>query len=291
VTGLRDFTLPFFSYGLFQPGELGFLGLRDHVADCRSAVIAGELLIRDGMPILKVDKGGRRTVPGFLLEFKAGAGPAAYRQIDSLEPQKHYCWSETRLDKQRVNVLYGRSPGKGSSKHPDESLWRGKDDPLFTSALQVVQETADQNASFDWDLKAFFRLQMAYMLLWSAIERYVCIRYQMGSKSVRESIMRLSEDAFFRTALLRIVEPSDPPRTVFRADDPVKMEKLDPTDPVRSLDYYYQVRCNITHRGKAFLGDHEMLFRSLSELLPIFQSTKDHAFYESEEFLETVSKR
>lgn len=40
-----------------------------------------------------------------------------------------------------------------------------------------------------------------------------------------------------------------------------------------------------THRGKAVLGDHEMLLKSLPELILAFVSTLLRAFCESEEFL------
>ena len=58
--------------------------------------------------------------------------------------------------------------------------WNGWDDPLFTSALDVVKETLHSQTQFDWDLKPLFRLQMAYLLLWSG---YRAIRFAPATTS------------------------------------------------------------------------------------------------------------
>jgi hypothetical protein len=46
---------------------------------------------------------------------------------------------------------------------------------------------------------------------------------------------------------------------------------LDPESPEKAVDYYYQVRSNITHRGKGVGRDYNLLRDSLAELLPIFR--------------------
>ena len=43
------------------------------------------------------------------------------------------------------------------------------------------------------------------------------------------------------------------------------------------MQYYYQVRSNITHRGKGVAQDYELLRDSLSELLPIFRKVLEAA--------------
>lgn len=140
-------------------------------------------------------------------------------------------------------------------------------DPLLTVALDVAQETLASSKQFEWDLKPLFRLQMAYLLLWSSIERYVSLRYHLGDK-VAEKVGQLANEPTFAAALKRYVTQG---REVYRADRPQKKEILDPASPHKSLDYYYQVRCNITHRGKGVVGDYQILQSSLQELLAIFR--------------------
>ena len=47
-----DSNLPFFAYGLFRPGQLGYLRLKPHVGRVESGwSLHGNLLDRDGLPI------------------------------------------------------------------------------------------------------------------------------------------------------------------------------------------------------------------------------------------------
>jgi len=132
----------------------------------------------------------------------------------------------------------------------------------------VVQETLTDSQKFNSDLKPLFRLQMAYLLLWSSIERYVSLRYHLGGK-VSEKVNQLADEPPFAEALRREVTGT---REVYRADRPTERAVLDPNQPRRALDYYYRVRSNITHRGKGVLRDHLILQYSLAELLPIFRA-------------------
>lgn len=272
--------LPFFAYGLFKPGQLGFLRLRELVVhselDC---ALRGALLERDGLPI--VDEEGGDEIRGSLIFFDERKVVEAYLSIRELEPDKHYRWGvgdvKANQGIQKANVLFGRRPSKGSS--PVKQLdWDGKEDPLFTSALEVVQEIGEQNMRLESDLKPLFRLQMAYLLLWSAIERYVSFRYHLGS-DVYAKVKKLAEEEAFVVGLREQVSGR---RTLYRADKPGEEEVLDVSRPSKSLSYYYQVRSNITHRGKAVERDFDTLRDSLEELHKIFRTVLDAAFREAE---------
>jgi hypothetical protein len=140
--------------------------------------------------------------------------------------------------------------------------------------LVVVRKTIDQYKSFAWNLEPFFQLQMAYLLLWCSIERFVSFKYHLGGK-VTEKVFKLADDPVFAEALrVRVSER----RQVYRSDDPEKKETLDRENPRKALSYYYQVRSNITHRGKTAVRDHEMLLSSLTELLDIFQKVLEAEF-------------
>lgn len=108
---------------------------------------------------------------------------------------------------------------------------------------------------------------MAYLLLWSSIERYVSLRYHLGDK-VTETVGQLAHESPFAESLRRHVKGS---REIYRADRPGEKEVLDPKSPDKAVRYYYQVRSNITHRGKGVVRDYDLLKNSLAELLPIFR--------------------
>jgi hypothetical protein len=276
----KDINLPFFAYGLFRPGQLAYFQLHEFVRKMiESASVPGSLLLRDGLPIL--DPKGFGHIEGALLTFLPNQAAEAYGRISSMEPDKHYLWLETQAGDKLVNVLAGRSPSKGSVPL-DKKPWNGWKDPLFTDALYVVKETflksRDEDLRFnpqdnDWDLKPLFRLQMAYLLLWSSIERYVSLRYHLGDK-VKEKVDKLAEEPAFARGLQLFVKGR---REVYRADRPRDKEVLDPTSPKKSINYYYQVRSNITHRGKGVFRDYELLKDSLGELLPIFHRVLEAA--------------
>ncbi|QDV37682.1 hypothetical protein [Tautonia plasticadhaerens] len=132
----------------------------------------------------------------------------------------------------------------------------------------VIEKAIAENDRFAWDLEPFFRLQMAYMLLWCSIERFVSFKYHLGDR-VAEKVFKLADDPAFIDALRSRVSGR---REVYRSDDPGKKEVLDRDRPKKALGYYYQIRSNITHRGKTAVRDYEMLLGSLTELLDIFKA-------------------
>jgi hypothetical protein len=256
---------PFFAYGIFRPGQLAFFQLRDLVIHVAEPVrTAGSLRLRDGLPI--ADPAGSGHIVGALLTFAPGQGAAAYGRVSDMEPDRHYRWHEAQVNGAVANMLVGKSPRKGSVPCED-ARWDVWSDPLLTVALEVVQETLTGSRDFEWDLKPMFRLQMAYLLLWSSIERYVSLRYHLGDK-VTEKVGQLANEPAFAEGLQLHVAKS---REVYRADRPSDKEVLDQGSPRKSLDYYYQVRSNITHRGKGVVRDHQILRQSLEELLTIFK--------------------
>lgn len=260
----RSCDLPFFAYGLFRPGQLAFFQLRELVDKVTEpAILDGSLRVRDGLPIIHPAEPG--SVRGALLTFLPQRATEAYDRISAMEPDKHYRWHEGKVDGRVANVLVGRSPSRGSVPC-EEAEWNGWKDPLFTAALDVVEETR-KSQTFDWNLKSLFRLQMAYLLLWSSIERYVSLRYHLGAK-VTEKVGQLAHESAFAQSLQLCVDGC---REVYRADCPGEKEVLDPQSPDKAVRYYYQVRSNITHRGKGVVRDYELLEKSLGELLPIFR--------------------
>ena len=271
----NDTSLPFFTYGLFRPRQIGHRSIRCHLSGAEEGWSArGDLLERDGLPVLTE---GSHDVPGWLLRFKPEDAIAAYTAINSIEPDRLYRWAVADVRRMGLcvpaNVLVGRSPRKGSNL-PEYKIWEGDKEPLFTVALEVIEKSLDRYSEFAWNLEPFFQLQMAYMLLWTSIERFVSFKYHLGDR-VTEKVLKLADDPVFASALRERVQTV---RQVYRADDPSKKAVLDPNNPKKALEYYYQIRSNITHRGKTAVRDHEMLRASLSELLGIFKEVLKREF-------------
>lgn len=262
-----DTQLPFFSYGFFRPGEISFLGIKDFVLSATLLTIEGDLKLRDGVTLFKDHK--NQKVDGYLITFKPGFEKKAYGFIDSLEPKKLFKWKKKCVNNISFNILYGVKSDRGSDDIR-EAKWRTIwDDPFFTSALEVLDEIP--NEKFAWNLKPLFKLQMKYMLLWTILERFSFLRYSLGGGAAARNKL-LAENEYFKEALLNIVKNE---RIVFSSENPVKKETLSASDPQQSLDYYYQVRCNITHRGKAVTKDHDMVEKSFNELFNITKNIID----------------
>lgn len=262
--------LPFFAYGVFRPGQLAFHRLKPFVEAVREGHVSGDLRVRDGLPILDPDGDG--IVTGSLLIFRPSVAADAYQAIVDLEPDCQYRWDERNVAGFAANVLIGKSPKKGSVVVEGE--WDGRRDPLLTAALDVVRETLAANERFRWDLKPMFRLQMAYLLLWSAIERYLSLRYCLSDR-VTTKIRNLASESAFREALAKL-RPK--PREVYRADKPAERIRLDAKNPDACVEYYYQVRSNLVHRGKAVIDDHERVKLALEELVGIFDQVLQRGF-------------
>lgn len=274
-----DAALPFFAYGMFMPGELGWLRVRDYVARVDpSFTVRGELLERDGLVVL--DAEGSARAAGMILLFREHVSADAYRAIDELEPSHQYTWQVVEAKAPEgtttVNALLGRSPRKGSK--PLEGPWSGRTDPLFTEGLSTVEALIHESGDEPVGLPAFFRTQAAYLLLWSIVERYATFRYGLAGDSIAQNLRSVAEDPSFREALRTHVKRRD---RIQRSDRPSDHETLDPERPAKSIYYYYQLRSNVAHRGKAAIRDQERLMDSCRELLKVFRDVLKQAFGEA----------
>lgn len=263
-----DQSLPVFSYGLLKPGELAFEQIREWlIRPPQQFDIRGSLWIRDGLPLL--DLPGIDLVKGYLLYIN----DHGYESICRFEPSKHYRWQEHEVSGVRMNVLLGRSPNSGSVRF-ESAEYSSSSDPVFKFALQAIMKVVDADGrddfkssppeSLDWE--KFFRLEMAYLLLWSVIERYCSFRFGPGLKPM-DKIRRLGEDKRFSEALKKNLDRSD---EVLSAEQPVDRYRLGRLDPAASVKYYYQIRSNLSHRGKGAWHEANKLQSSLTELTGVF---------------------
>lgn len=272
-----DVGLPLFVYGIFRPGELGWLRLREWVEAAQPGwSMHGEVRERDGLAILDMNAQGR--VDGWLLRFRRDAVSDAYSSVADVEPQHQYRWVQSPAtcddDSKLVNVLAGRRPCTGSTTL--EGPWAGHTDPLLTVGLDVVGSMAASAGSpSPTDLEPLFRLQAAYLLLFAAVERYASLRYGLRGGDIMSKLSKVANEPAFGAALAdHVVEL----QTVRRADNPGDSERLDPTNPMKSMRYYYQLRSNISHRGKAAVVDFRRLVAATESLRAIFSVVVAEAF-------------
>ena len=99
----------------------------------------------------------------------------------------------------------------------------------------------------------------------------------MGNEFVRKVKRpqnRSAEEKNFTDAISKIDKKQF--REVFNASDPKKKIVFDASDPERTIKYFYQIRSNITHRGKGVPKDDYFLVKNaLEHLHSIFAKILD----------------
>ncbi len=257
--------LPFFAYGLFKPSQICYFRIKELIDNTTEDTADGYLKERDGIPLLiSVKQHGQ--ICGNILNFKAGEEENAYNHIADIEPDKVYRWIEVELNSGiTANVLAGKSENKGSLDLEGVTSWDGWNDPFFNEALEEIRDILNKNQ--EYDIRALFRLQMAYSLLWASIERYTGLKYNLKTSPTKK-VQNLKYEKAFVDSLKKNVSET---RTLFSAADVDDKESLDPNNPKKSIAYYYQVRSNSVHRGKAVSLDFDIIKSALTELLAIFE--------------------
>lgn len=265
--------LPFFAYGLFKEGQLGFAAISKYVKHVYPAEMDGRLWERDGVPLW--DGSGQGRVLGSLVWFHADYSRDGYLAVASIEPEALFEWRvQSVLSGQQANVLAARSLHGADELESVE--WDGRTDPVLSRAPQLVKSLKDRACALEFgSIDRMLTLEAAYMLLLTAIERYTSLRYHLGKK-VMAKVRKMAAEPGFQEALLEIVQEE---RIVFSTSGTGR-ERLSRNHPEKSLRYYYQVRSNITHRGKALARDTELLEKCIDELVPIFERTRDRGFNE-----------
>lgn len=274
-----DSDLPFCAYGIFKPGQLAYSKIKKYVEKIIPSEIKYQMLLRDGVPLINPEKSGSTKV--FLIYFKKGCGEYAYNIIRDTEREELYYWKKIRVDNIETNILMGHDPYNGSY-YPeyDTNDFKGEKDPFFKEVIDLIEENLDKQTrhsfgeEFENTIKDFFTLQMNYMLLWSAIERFTSLKY---NKSKGENNRSLANEPIFKKALKKhVIEEG---RVVYSAED-MRRFKLTTNNSTYAIKYYYTLRCNMVHRGKAAPQDMDIIKTSLEELLNIFKDILNDTFKE-----------
>ena len=287
----NDFKLPYFAYGLLKSNELAHQKIATFLEDGpEKAVINGSLWVRDGLPLLEYEANNKENeVIGQILTFRKGSWISAYEMVCAFEPEGQYRWSTIKISQGYiVNVRVGRSPDRRSVYY-NEKEWRGKKDPVFTIAMNVIKERmaeskeiafSNQNPEED-DWKHVFNLQMAYLLLWSAIERYCA--HAIGENPNHNSLQdKIIEDHVFIAALEKVLDKTEK-REIYDHRNINRNFILDKHDPAESISYYWTIRNNAAHNSKGSWYDGEILRTSLNELFNIFQIVLNQTLFGKED--------
>lgn len=280
-----DTGVPFFSYGLFKKDEICYPLISDFVSSTEDAVISNaQLYLRDGIPLISTGMG---SIEGDLFRF-GGDAHKAYRKINELEPtHNQYTWEKREVtagsEDIQANVLVGDKPAHGGNDLFDS--WSSKEDPLFTTAIKLIKnEINTTEESVETDVTGrikpeghedIFRLNMAYLLLWTSIERYLTLRYEpnLGTNQVdRYDVFdNFANTDKFSRGLEEVVDDEIDGCRIHMSKNPEKTRELSKDDPKKAIRFYWTVRNNVAHRGKSAVHDYTILRQSSLDLVKIFE--------------------
>lgn len=283
-----DTSLPFFAYGIFKRNQLAYSKIKEYIKEQpQDCTVDYKMKIRDGVPILIKEIDEKYEANGSLIYFKDESCDEAYDEICNTEPNALYEWDVIEVEGKDANVLFGKDPEKGSSEfevyNTKVKNYNGKEDPFFKESIQIIKEFMEKELYVNE--RNLLELQMHYLLLWAAIERYCDLKY--GNQKISENIEEFSDEDIVKESLenLKRFENSsfneDNERLkVFSAKD-LREYKLNPKYPEDSIKFYYTIRCNVVHRGKILkYEDAALLKNSLEELLEIFENVLKDTFKE-----------
>lgn len=308
--------LDFFAYGFLKKGELDFNIIKELVAgepakdSCR-----GTLYEKDGVPIFASE--GERLIPGQVIHFKSGR--EGYELINKIEPAVYYEWgTKVTNGGKQVNVLtvnqnvYDRfhKNVKGAVISETEE-WHCSSDPLFNKGMQFLKESyfdrikeIETNCydGSDNEYARVFEMQMAYMFLWSIIDRHNTLKYKLGSSKLSLKNDELADDKYFIDSLKllkdhfltkpdeHVYDSSKGRYCKFVIEDFKRAPELYAKD---ILNFYYQIRNNAVHRGKISsvcnYRDFNLLKNAFLELYAVMANVISKGIKQGEEDLSAIN--
>jgi hypothetical protein len=315
----KNINKPFFSYGIFRPGEIAFQIISEHVDlnKVENKTIKGSLKLRDG--ILIFDQKGNDSIQGYLLFFKEGTESSAYESIVNVEPGNYYTWNEDQSKfKNEFNILHGRSVNKGIDEEKgfnDPKIWDNLfdsiwNDPFIINGFNMLEHYAKeipklqkQYEQLPWEEEALFndylKYQMLYLFLSSILERIMFLNGGFGKnptlqvelfskdktlQNVFNKIVANEDFLKFKNSFERKIYATNSPKShanwIFNTSSNINYEE--------AMKYYYQLRSNIIHRGKSGINKKEELRESFEELKFILKTFWEEKKAESKKTKEYI---
>ena len=174
-----DISLPFFAYGIFKQGEIGFERISDFKKAVNNAALPNSVLLEDGLPLLL--DASEFKIPEVIkalgkiqnLKFRRSSNICsnnelqAYQNISEIEPSQ-YIWSEVRVEEMnkpgklvKANALVANKPQVGTTIIWN-NYWSTNTDPFYGDVISLchTQATASNNP---------IEKQAALLMAWSAL--------------------------------------------------------------------------------------------------------------------------
>lgn len=263
-----DKTLPFFTYGIFKPGQIAYGRIKRYVdGEPIEYDVEYEMSYRDGVPLIEGEKNPNFSTKGFLINFNNPE--RAYKILAKAEREELYEWGIIDVNGINANALIGKNTGCGCFDNHENrnSNYDYRKDSFFNEARDLIKECVDEYKSIEKiDMYDFFIIQMHYMLLWSVIERFCTFKY--GYFGIGGNKFNFAREKVFENSLKNI-ERED---TIFSSDT-LKDSELDSEDYEESIEYYYTIRCNVVHKGKTVKKEDNIKLKlSLEELFGLFEA-------------------
>ena len=191
----------------------------------------------------------RGLAPAVLVPSQADA----WDTVTTFEPASQYGWMEVRAEvagtQVPANVLCGKKLGKGTSSEPVKR-WSASNDPVFTEGLAEVRRLVLEAAPLGVDprpddprLLNITPAPSGIPTPLEFIERYTALRFGPNLDPMERTkswgTIRRSEMPWYEPFSHQVVDARDPDKTRRMA-----------ADGTGASDCYYQVRSNLSHRGK-----------------------------------------
>jgi len=252
-----------FVYDAFQPSQPAHHQIESMTATSTDGTVNGfELWARDGLPLLVPADGG--YVEGHLLTFTNAK--EAYRIICEYVTEKFYEWATAIVltaDGDRhadVLVAKGNRPDDGTERLQEHvHSWSAAQDPVFTHGLPTAWEIArpyldeQKYPTDDGLMRAHFHLQAAHLLTWSAVERLSALMFGPDSGGPTSRVQRFGRLESWPD-LVSEANIRSSGRQVFRSDERGEKKTIG-SNGEGAWGYWYQVRSNLSHRGKSTIKD------------------------------------
>lgn len=251
--------LPLFVYGALKPGEISWPLISGLVGEYFiSNLNDHELVMVGGIPMSRFKVG--KKVQGCTVNISNL--DEALRVIEALEGVgRVYKWAQGESSEGKVNFLTSiEDPSKASQLES----WSTADDPYFGMAIPHVHgilmrliEDEDLLLLSADSYKKYLDLQAAYSVLWTLFERTLLFTregFMTSKQKTKDEAWKTNTRPEWKKALE--LTKTDVKMTVAPADDPYRKA-------VRFTDneflFFYQMRNNIVHRGKAAGADYKQL--------------------------------
>lgn len=279
--------LPFFAYGTFKPGQLGYQKIENYVKGEPSAeIIEHEMHYRDGLALIDSEENETFKTSGHLIEFKNPK--RAYKIIGESQYETLYKWKQIQVNGEPVNALVGVDSDSGSFNNRDynPSIYDYRQDHFFNEALELIEDIIKEFEGKEiTNMKDFFRFQMNYMLLWSIIERFCSLSY--GFYGIGSNMFKFAKQKPFTNKLENITRKD----TIY-SSDLLKDRTLNCHSYEESILYYYTIRCNVVHKGKSVKAeDLNKLKESLEELFELFNLVYNEKLMQNDKIREKYPEK